>query len=195
MRSLRKSLCSGFSTSTTPHGYKRPRIFFPFTSISWLEPITANGMLACAQTCLVNLQLIIIISNVTSDLQDTRLLLELFVLVRIGIGQLIDADPLLADLIQNLTETWRHQTFVIMERSIDQSSRVNCVQVCKCAKHYYVPVAQLVEHCVHRKKHIKQIGTVFWMHSRSLWIKTSVKSINVMYVFLLIICSFLYLRK
>ncbi len=50
VRSLRKSLCSGFSTSTTPHGYRRPRIFFPFTSISWLEPITANGMLACTQT-------------------------------------------------------------------------------------------------------------------------------------------------
>lgn len=46
VRSLRKSLCSGFSTSTTPHGYKRPRIFFPFTSISWLEPITAKGILA-----------------------------------------------------------------------------------------------------------------------------------------------------
>lgn len=46
VRSLRKSLCSGFSTSTTPQGYRRPRIFFPFTSISWLEPITAKGMLA-----------------------------------------------------------------------------------------------------------------------------------------------------
>lgn len=34
VRSLRKSLCSGFSTSTTPQGYSRPLIFFPFTSIS-----------------------------------------------------------------------------------------------------------------------------------------------------------------
>lgn len=46
VRNFRKSLCSGFSTSTTPQGYRRPLIFFPFTSISWLEPMTANGMLA-----------------------------------------------------------------------------------------------------------------------------------------------------
>ena len=46
VRSLRKSLCSGFSTSTTPQGYSRPLTFFPLASICWLDPTTANGMLA-----------------------------------------------------------------------------------------------------------------------------------------------------
>lgn len=50
VRSLRKSLCSGFSTSTTPHGYRRPRTFFPLASICWLEPTTANGILVYTHT-------------------------------------------------------------------------------------------------------------------------------------------------
>lgn len=32
--SFRKSLCSGLSTSTTPHGYRRPLTFLPLASIS-----------------------------------------------------------------------------------------------------------------------------------------------------------------
>ena len=45
-RSLTKSQCSSLSTSTTPHGYSRPRTSRPsgvFTS--WSEPTTANGIL------------------------------------------------------------------------------------------------------------------------------------------------------
>ena len=44
VRNLTKSLCSWFSTSTTPHGYKRPLTFLPRTSIDWHEPTTANGI-------------------------------------------------------------------------------------------------------------------------------------------------------
>lgn len=49
VRSFRKSLCSGFSTSTTPQGYRRPLTFFPLASICWLDPTTANGILAWAK--------------------------------------------------------------------------------------------------------------------------------------------------
>lgn len=41
--SLMKSQWSGFSTSTTPHGYIRPLTFLPLTSITVLAPITAKG--------------------------------------------------------------------------------------------------------------------------------------------------------
>ena len=47
VRSLRKSQCSGFSTSTTPQGYRRPRTDFPLTSIICVLPTMANGMLSC----------------------------------------------------------------------------------------------------------------------------------------------------
>ena len=43
VRSLIKSQCSGFSTSTTPHGYRRPRTLRPRTSITVFDPTTANG--------------------------------------------------------------------------------------------------------------------------------------------------------
>ena len=39
-----KSQCSGFSTSTTPHGYIRPRTLRPLTSMIWFDPTTANGI-------------------------------------------------------------------------------------------------------------------------------------------------------
>lgn len=38
----------------------------------------------------------------TAHLQDPGLLLELLVLVRVGVGQLVDPDPLLRDLVQDL---------------------------------------------------------------------------------------------
>jgi len=46
-RSLMKSQCSGFSTSTTPHGYMRPLTRRDLTSITVFDPITANGTAAC----------------------------------------------------------------------------------------------------------------------------------------------------
>ena len=45
--SLMKSQCSGFSTSTTPHGYILPLIFLPRISIVVLDPTTANGTAFC----------------------------------------------------------------------------------------------------------------------------------------------------
>lgn len=45
--SLMKSQWSGFSTSTTPHGYIRPLTFLPLTSITVLAPITAKGTASC----------------------------------------------------------------------------------------------------------------------------------------------------
>ena len=47
VRSLMKSQCSGFSTSTTPHGYMRPLTRLDLTSITVFDPITANGTAAC----------------------------------------------------------------------------------------------------------------------------------------------------
>lgn len=38
-----------------------------------------------------------------SHLQDPGLLLELLVLVGVGVGQLVDSDPVLCNLIQDLT--------------------------------------------------------------------------------------------
>lgn len=43
VRSLMKSQWSGFSTSTTPQGYSRPRTFRPRTSNNVFAPQTANG--------------------------------------------------------------------------------------------------------------------------------------------------------
>jgi len=45
--SLMKSQCSGFSTSTTPHGYMRPLTRRDLTSITVFDPITANGTASC----------------------------------------------------------------------------------------------------------------------------------------------------
>lgn len=115
VRSLRKSLCSGFSTSTTPQGYRRPRIFFPFTSISWLEPITAKGMLAWnkhmkqwdfggggMEKRMENMFAMCFCILCISHFQDPGLLFELLILVGVGIRQLVDSDPVLCNLIQDL---------------------------------------------------------------------------------------------
>ena len=45
--SLTKSQWSLFSTSTTPHGYSRPRTLFPLTSSSVLLPTIENGIDSC----------------------------------------------------------------------------------------------------------------------------------------------------
>lgn len=116
VRSFRKSLCSGFSTSTTPQGYRRPLTFFPLASICWLDPTTANGILVWkrwfkTRKTTLERSLQYPMGNFTEFrvdyLQDPRLLFEILILIRLGIRKVVNFDSVFIDLIQDLSSRAR----------------------------------------------------------------------------------------